>query len=68
MDYFVVLTVAKPVSNGFAQNTVARVVKVRPGTTRGELYDWAFNQMPAEMRGGNTLCFSAEPNVLGGHQ
>jgi hypothetical protein len=64
MEFFIVLTLARPSGSGVHQCTIIRTVTAKPGSTRSGLLSWAFTQAPAEMRGANVLFFSAEPNAL----
>jgi hypothetical protein len=65
-EYFVVLTMSKPCSDGHVQNTSRGLVRVGPGDTRAEVYEWALRNAPESVRGGSVIFFSAEPNQLGG--
>ncbi|MBB4920979.1 hypothetical protein [Streptosporangium saharense] len=62
--FLVILTLSVPRSSGGSQQaTLARVVPVEPGTTRADLLTWALGKLP-DLRGGDILFFSAEPNTL----
>jgi hypothetical protein len=66
-EYLVILTVEYPEGHrGMGQTTITRVAQVKPAATRLELYNWARSELPAQVRDGATVFFSAEPNQLGG--
>lgn len=67
IQYFVILTVQyQPHPGAISMSTIARTATVKPAATRDEIYTWALQQLPEQVRGGNVVFFSAEPNVLGG--
>ncbi|CNE77916.1 Uncharacterised protein [Mycobacterium tuberculosis] len=64
--YFVIMAVSKPLpsGNGIHQATVTWTPKVAARVTRSELFRWAQDHLPENLRGGTVLFFSAEPDVI----
>ncbi|URN01223.1 hypothetical protein LUW76_46870 [Actinomadura madurae] len=63
--FFVIMVVSKPIpSVGIQQSTLWWTPKGGPGTTRSELFHWALEKLPENLRGGTVLYFSAEPDVI----
>jgi len=46
--------------------SLIKTVEVAPESDRGGILQWATDQLPATVRGGAVLFFSAEPNTIGG--
>lgn len=68
-EYFVLMTLQRPLGSGFATWTVNVTVTLEAGSTRAELYKaalgWVAEQQP-EWAGASVLCFVGEPNQLAG--
>jgi hypothetical protein len=66
MEFFVILTAARPADGGFRQVTISRIATVAENATREEIFGWAASQLPSgwEPENTNILFFSAEPNSL----
>ncbi|MGW8528964.1 hypothetical protein [Nocardiopsis sp. NPDC055824] len=65
--YHWVITLQKPIYNGFANRTNYGTLTAAPGETRERLFqqviDLIISKVP-EMAGANVLFFSLEPNEL----
>lgn len=66
-EWFVVMTLQAPLpGGGLASVTKSTVLNVPPDATRAELYEHMRGLFPREFASANVVCFSAEPNQIGG--
>lgn len=64
-SYLVILTVQKPFGSGFTQATVTRTRPVDvTAETATDLYLWAREQLPENLRDAATIFYSATPETL----
>ncbi|MEU8347854.1 hypothetical protein AB0C74_39670 [Spirillospora sp. NPDC048832] len=66
-EWFVVMTLQAPMAHGgFVSHTKTMVLSVGPDATREAVYDHMRAKFPPEFASANVVCFSAEPNQIGG--
>lgn len=65
MQLHFIMTVQKPVHNGFQTATFSGTYGTKPGQTRADVYTDLFNQVTNEIGARpNVMFFSLEPNTL----